>query len=67
MTKIIVEKAFPFSPDGNHVVHIPEGEQDVSERCAEVAVNHLSVAKRVGEKSAPKPLNKASALKHNKG
>ena len=44
MPIIIVNKPFPFAVDGNHVVEISVGEQDVSERCALVAVEHLGVA-----------------------
>ncbi|MGU9856235.1 HeH/LEM domain-containing protein [Pseudomonas sp. LF245] len=44
MPIIIVKKPFPFSADGNHVVEVAAGEQDVSERCALVAVEHLGVA-----------------------
>lgn len=44
MPLIHVEEAFPFSPDGNEVVTIETGEQDVSDRCALVAVEHLQVA-----------------------
>ena len=44
MPIIIVNKPFPFAVDGNHVVEISAGEQDVSERCALVAVEHLGVA-----------------------
>ena len=44
MPIIIVKKPFPFSADGNHVVEVPAGEQEVSERCALVAVEHLGVA-----------------------
>lgn len=44
MPIIIVKKPFPFSADGNHVVEVCAGEQDVSERCALVAVEHLGVA-----------------------
>lgn len=44
MPLIHVEEAFPFSPDGNEVVTVEAGEQDVSERCALVAVEHLQVA-----------------------
>lgn len=44
MPIIIVKKPFPFSADGNHVVEVGAGEQDVSERCALVAVEHLGVA-----------------------
>ncbi|NNA69619.1 HeH/LEM domain-containing protein [Pseudomonas gessardii] len=44
MPIILVKKPFPFSEDGNHVVEVPAGEQEVSERCALVAVEHLGVA-----------------------
>ena len=44
MPIIIAKKPFLFSADGNHVVEVPAGEQDVSERCALVAVEHLCVA-----------------------
>lgn len=44
MPIIIVKKAFPFAVDGNQVVEIQVGEQDVSDRCALVAVEHLGVA-----------------------
>ncbi|RTR01944.1 hypothetical protein [Halomonas nitroreducens] len=53
MPWIKVEKPFPFSPDGKSVVEIEAGEQEVSERCAEVAVEHLEVATRL--ESAPTP------------
>lgn len=44
MPKILVTTAFPFAVDGNEVVQIEEGEQDVSDRCALVAVEHLGFA-----------------------
>ncbi|WP_327440270.1 HeH/LEM domain-containing protein [Pseudomonas donghuensis] len=44
MQSILVKKPFPFSPDGNQVVEVQTGEQDVSDRCALVAVEHLGVA-----------------------
>ena len=44
MPIILVKKPFPFSADGNHVVEVPAGEQEVSDRCALVAVEHLGVA-----------------------
>ncbi|WP_052199985.1 HeH/LEM domain-containing protein [Pseudomonas fluorescens] len=44
MPIILVKKPFPFSEDGNHVVEVPAGEQEVSDRCALVAVEHLGVA-----------------------
>lgn len=52
MPIIIVKKPFPFSSDGNHVVEIPAGEQEVSERCALVAVEHLGVASYPGQLDA---------------
>lgn len=58
MPIIIVTKPFPFAVDGNHVVEISAGEQDVSERCALVAVEHLGVA------SYPEQLD-ANGLKLN--
>ncbi|MBV7571808.1 hypothetical protein KW846_03760 [Pseudomonas sp. PDM32] len=44
MPIIFVNKPFPFAVDGNQVVEIQAGEQEVSERCALVAVEHLGVA-----------------------
>ena len=44
MPIISVKKSFPFAVDGNQVVEIQVGEQDVSERCALVAVEHLGAA-----------------------
>lgn len=44
MPKILVITAFPFAVDGNEVVQVEEGEQDVSDRCAVVAVDHLGYA-----------------------
>ena len=44
MPKINVQKPFDFAVDGLHVVTIEVGEQEVSERCAEVAIEHLKVA-----------------------
>ena len=52
MPIIIVKKPFPFSADGNHVVEVPAGEQDVSERCALVAVEHLGVASYLNQLDA---------------
>lgn len=58
MPKIIVEKPFPFAIDGNQIVEIATGEQEVSDRCALVAVEHLKVATLVGQEK-PKPKAKA--------
>lgn len=52
MPIIIVKKPFPFSADGNHVVEVPVGEQDVSDRCALVAVEHLGVASYLNQLDA---------------
>ncbi|MDN5519192.1 hypothetical protein [Pseudomonas sp.] len=48
MPIISVKKAFPFAVDGNQVIEIQVGEQDVSDRCALVAVEHLGVAEYLG-------------------
>lgn len=53
MPIIIVKKPFPFAVDGNQVVEIQAGEQDVSERCALVAVEHLGVAEYLERQNAP--------------
>lgn len=55
MPKINVKQAFQFAVDGNHVVDIEVGEQEVSERCAVVAVEQLKVATLVGEGKAKAP------------
>ncbi|MEE1920181.1 HeH/LEM domain-containing protein [Pseudomonas asiatica] len=55
MPIISVKKAFPFAVDGNKVVEIHAGEQDVSERCALVAVEHLGVAEYLDRQSASGP------------
>ena len=60
MPKINVQKPFDFAVDGLHVVTIEAGEQDVSERCAEVAVEHLKVATLIGEEK-PKAKPKAGS------
>lgn len=54
MPIIIVHKPFRFAVDGNHLVTVQAGEQDVSERCALVAVEHLKAA-RLPEESKPEP------------
>ena len=62
MPKIIVNQAFAFAVDGLHVVTVDEGEQEVSDRCAEVAIEHLKVAELAGEekpKSKPRTGGKA--------
>lgn len=52
MPSIFVKKPFPFAVDGNQVVEVQVGEQDVSERCALVAVDHLGVAEYLDQKRA---------------
>jgi septal ring-binding cell division protein DamX len=47
MPRILVTAGFKFAVDGNQVIEVEPGEQDVSERCAEVAVDHLKVASRL--------------------
>lgn len=54
MPTIIVHRPFQFAVDGNHVVTVPAGEQDVSERCALVAVEHLKAAS-LPEQAKPEP------------
>ena len=44
MPIINVTQSFPFAVDGNEVIQIEVGEQDVSDRCALVAVEHLGFA-----------------------
>jgi hypothetical protein len=53
MPIILVKKPFPFSADGNHVVEVPAGEQEVSDRCALVAVEHLGLAEYLGTGRTP--------------
>ncbi|WP_201349988.1 hypothetical protein [Neptunomonas japonica] len=49
---IIVEKTFLHAEDGNTVTEYAEGEHLVSERCAEVAIKQLKVAKESKTKAA---------------
>lgn len=58
MPTIIVHKPFPFAVDGNHVVTVLAGEQEVSERCALVAVEHLKVAS-LPEADKPEPKSRS--------
>lgn len=53
MPRILVTEGFKFAVDGNQVIEVEPGEQDVSERCAEVAVEHLKVATLVGAAASP--------------
>ncbi|MDZ3990371.1 HeH/LEM domain-containing protein [Pseudomonas sp. Teo4] len=55
MPIILVKKPFPFAPDGNQVIEVQAGEQDVSDRCALVAVDHLGVAEYLSQKGPPVP------------
>ena len=51
MPIIFVKKPFPFAADGNQIVEILAGEQEVSDRCALVAVEHLGVAAYLDQQS----------------
>lgn len=51
MPIIFVKKPFPFAVDGNQIVEILAGEQEVSDRCALVAVEHLGVAAYLDQQS----------------
>lgn len=53
MPNILVTTAFPFAVDGNEVVQIEVGEQEVSDRCALVAVEHLGFATLLDDESGP--------------
>lgn len=55
MPKIIVETAFKHSDDGNTVNSYEPGEQEVSERCATVAIDQLKVASPAGTSKQPAP------------
>lgn len=55
MPIILVKKPFPFATDGNQVIEVQAGEQDVSDRCALVAVDHLGVAEYLSQQAAPGP------------
>jgi hypothetical protein len=59
MHTIIVSKPFLFAENGNHVIEIETGEQQVSERCALVAVDHLKVAALPGSEPGDEPTAKA--------
>lgn len=70
MKKILVNQAFQFSPDGNSVVTIEAGVQEVTERCAVVAIEHLKVAQPLDEgkqESAPKADEEKKDAKSGKG
>lgn len=56
MPRILVTAAFKFAVDGLHVIEVEPGEQEVSERCAEVAVDHLQVASRLDGCAPVRPL-----------
>lgn len=56
MPRILVIEGFKFAVDGLHVIEVEPGEQDVSERCAEVAVDHLQVASRLDGSAPARPL-----------
>lgn len=52
MPIISVKKPFPFAVNGNEVIQVQAGEQEVSERCALVAVEHLGVAEYLERQNA---------------
>jgi len=53
MPIIDVKKVFQFAEGGNQVLELQPGKQEVSDRCALVAVEHLRVAEYIGGISAP--------------
>jgi len=55
MPKIIVETEFKHSDDGNIVNTYAPGEQEVSDRCATVAIEQLKVARPAGTTKQPAP------------
>lgn len=64
MPSIVVRQPFRFAEGGNHVVTIEAGLQEVSERCALVAVEHLGVATLASKEKAddrPRRSKKAPA------
>ena len=66
MPRILVTEGFKFAVDGLHVIEVAPGEQDVSERCAEVAVDHLKVANRLdgaAPVAPPAPVKPLSPVK----
>ena len=64
MPTINVTKPFQFSADGNNVFQIEVGEQEVSDRLAIVAVDHLECATLTGSSAETDPKKmKVQALK----
>ena len=63
MPTINVTKSFPFSPDGKTVIEYEKGQHDVTERCAQVAVEQLKVATLLsdGDKAKAEAEAKAKA------
>lgn len=56
MPIINVTKPFPFAVEGNEVIQVEVGEQEVSDRLALVAVEHLECATLVGGEGEGNPL-----------
>jgi hypothetical protein len=65
MPKIFVKKPFRFAVDGNHVIDVEDGEQEVTERCAKVALkegwaNAVKQGENTGNPTKP-PVDKKAA------
>lgn len=60
MPKVNFSKPFKFAENGTHVIEYEEGEQEVSDRCAEVAEQAGALKKK-----SPRS-NKATGPKENK-
>jgi len=58
MPTITVTTPFRFAVDGNRIITVPTGEQEVSDRCALVAIEHLKVAKFATAKAEPRQRSK---------
>lgn len=59
--EIYVKKPFKFAQNGHNVIHVDEGLQNVSDRCAKVAVRN-----GWAKKQAEMPENKAVQPPQNK-
>jgi hypothetical protein len=49
MPIITVKEPFKFAEGGNHVIEYGKGVHEVSDRCAEVAIEQLKVATKGGK------------------
>lgn len=54
MPIITVKEAFKFAEGGNTVIEYDKGVHEVSDRCAEVAIDQLKVATKGGKLPAQK-------------